>query len=628
MKIDALSAARVTLAAVPLYAQGLVGGTRVRVMFDRTAVTARTNGTDIILPALPLPRSAEDVEGALNLATKVQGFIPHEVAHCRFTDFDSIAARFPNGLVSPRDHLVKSLENVIEDARIEKQLIGLYPGTRGQIDDMCELLSKEGWFSPCEQEAEPAKILTSYALYTVRGLIRGQGMFDQLALESRPAVVARFGEGFTTRLDVLLENRAPKCTSTADVLQLADVIVDVLEDEEKKAEEESNASSDDSTGGDSNQAQGDGQQDDGDGDDQAGNGSGGDQTSDGDKADAAGDGAGGAGGDAGDAGDADGIESGTAGTTPSPQDILDAIKSARDGAEMHGEKDLGDVASAAIQAQVDAAVQQALDDEEDSRLEYVRDSDASMKNIDVEGNPNRPRTDGSFDPSQANRLTQRITALMRNELQVLQRERTLETHRSGTLNQRRLSRADSGDRRLFISTTEKKQLNTAVFILEDISGSMKGDRIRLASNACFAGASSMNALKGVTTAVGTFPGYSLALRFGERAQAKKDHFALKDEGSTPMAEGILWAARQLVSRKEDRKILIVATDGEPDCKGSAAAQIAAVEAMGIEVHGLGILHAGVTTLFRKNAVIRSIDELPHAMVSMVRGSIRSQLIAA
>ena len=624
MKMDALSAARVTLAAVPLYAQGLVGATRVRVIFDRSAVTARTNGTDIILPALPLPRNAEDVEGALNLAKKVQGFIPHEVAHCRFTDFESIAERFPQGLVSPRDHLVKSLENVIEDARIEKKLIALYPGTRGQIDDMCELLSKEGWFNPCEQDAEPARILTSYALYTVRGLIRGQAMFDQLALESRPAVVARFGEGFTTRLDVLLENRAPKCTSTADVLQLADVIVDVLEDEEKKAEEESNANSDDSTGGDSNQAQGDGQQDDGDGDDQAGSGSGGDQTSEGAIADAAGDGAGGAGGDAG---DVDGTESGAAGTTPSAQDILDAIKAARDGAEMHGEKDLGDVASAAIQAQVEAAVQRALDDEDD-RLEYVRDSNASMKTIDVEGNPNRPRTEGSFDPSQANRLTQRITALMRNELQVLQRERTLETHRSGALNQRRLSRADSGDRRLFISTTEKKKLNTAVFILEDISGSMKGDRIKLASNACFAGASSMNALKGVTTAVGTFPGYSLALRFGERAQAKKDHFALKDEGSTPMAEGILWAARQLVSRKEDRKILIVATDGDPDCKVSAAAQIAAVEAMGIEVHGLGILHTGVTKLFKKNAVIRSIDELPHAMVSMVRGSIRSQLIAA
>lgn len=616
MKIDALSAARGTLAAVPLFAQGLVGGTPVRVMFDKTAETARTNGSDIIIPALPLPSGASDVEGAVKLAVKVQGFIPHEVSHCLFTDFEALKARFPKGLKSPRDHLVKSLENAIEDPRIEKKLITRFPGTREQIDDMCELLAKEDWFGPCQQDWEPAQILTSYAMYSVRGSLRGQDMFDQLSLESRPAVVARFGEGFTTRLDVLLENRAQKCMSTGDVLLLADAIVDVLEEEEQKADEESKAQSGDSRRDDQQQAPGGGQQDDGDGDDQAGNGSGDDQAlADGDAGDA------GAGGAGGDAGDAEGDGSGAAGTTPSPQDILDAIKAARDGAEQHGVKDLGDVVSAAIQDQIDK-------NEKGDVAGYVQDAESSMRNVDVDGNPNRPRTDGSFDPNQANRYTQRIRALMKNELQALQQERTLETHRSGTLNQRRLSRADSGDRRLFITTTERKKLNTAVFILEDISGSMGGAKIQLASNACFAGASSLNSLKGVSTAVGTFPGFSLALRFGERAMAKKDHFALTHTGSTPMAEGILWAARQLISRKEDRKILIVATDGEPDCRASAAAQIAAVEAMGIEVLGLGILHPSVTTLFQKNAVIQSIEELPQAMVNMVRGSIRSQLMAS
>lgn len=614
MKIDALSAARRTLAAVPLFAQGLVGGTVVRVMFDKTAETARTNGSDIIIPALPLPSGADDVEGAVKLSVKVQGFIPHEVGHCLFTDYEALKARFPKGLKSPRDHLVKSLENAIEDSRMEKKLIARFPGTRAQIDEMCELLAQEDWFGPCRQDWEPAQILTSYAMYSVRGSLRGQDMFDQLSLESRQAVVARFGEGFTTRLDVLLDNRVPKCMSTGDVLLLADAIVEVLEEEEQKAEEESKAHSDDSTGGDQQQAPGGGQTD--DGDDQAGSGSGDDQ------AGAAGD-AGDAGvvGAGGDAGGAKGDVSGAVGTTPSPQDILDAIKAARDGAEQHGVKDLGDVVSAAIQDQIE-------ENEKGKVAGYVQDSESSMRNIDVDGNPNRPRTNGSFDPNQANRYTQRIKALMKNELQALQREQTLETHRSGTINQRRLSRADSGDRRLFITTTERKKLNTAVFILEDISGSMGGAKIQLASNACFAGASSLNSLKGVSTAVGTFPGYSLALRFGERALAKKDHFALTQTGSTPMAEGILWAARQLVSRKEDRKILIVATDGDPDCRASAAAQIAAVEAMGIEVLGLGILHSGVTTLFKKNAVIQSIEELPQAMVNMVRGSIRSQLMAA
>src|SRR5690606_39369510 len=136
-------------------------------------------------------------------------------------------------------------------------------------------------FPACELEFQAAKIVSAYTLYTVRGLIRGQSMFGRLALDSRPELVARFGEGFATRLDVLLDNRAPKCSFTGDVLQLADAIVDVLEDEESKAKEQSKADSDDSKGGDSKQSDQAGandQQGNADGDDQAGSGQGGDQS--------------------------------------------------------------------------------------------------------------------------------------------------------------------------------------------------------------------------------------------------------------------------------------------------------------------------------------------------------------
>ena len=69
-------------------------------------------------------------------------------------------------------------------------------------------------------------------------------------------------------------------------------------------------------------------------------------------------------------------------------------------------------------------------------------------------------------------------------------------------------------------------------------------------------------------------------------------------------ESLLWAAKRLLKRPEDRKILIVQSDGFPNCpvlpgesrlalSEHLSAVVPRVEATGIEVIGIGIMDDAV-----------------------------------
>ena len=73
--------------------------------------------------------------------------------------------------------------------------------------------------------------------------------------------------------------------------------------------------------------------------------------------------------------------------------------------------------------------------------------------------------------------------------------------------------------------------------------------------------------------------------------------------------GALWfAAADLMARREERKVLITLTDGEPDEWDSAADIIAKASAAGIELIGIGI-QQDVSRLFPVAIQIQSVDDL-------------------
>ena len=77
--------------------------------------------------------------------------------------------------------------------------------------------------------------------------------------------------------------------------------------------------------------------------------------------------------------------------------------------------------------------------------------------------------------------------------------------------------------------------------------------------------------------------------------------------------GALWyAAADLVSRREARKVLITLTDGQPDDRASAADLVARATASGLEMIGVGIAN-GVEWLFPVAIRIDAIADLKQAL---------------
>lgn len=77
---------------------------------------ACTDGKTIYLPRLPLDTDS-------TLLSLAKGFLDHEAAHIRHTDFAALkAAKF-----TPFE---KHIWNIIEDWRVENQLIRIFPGCR------------------------------------------------------------------------------------------------------------------------------------------------------------------------------------------------------------------------------------------------------------------------------------------------------------------------------------------------------------------------------------------------------------------------------------------------------------------------------------------------------------------
>ncbi len=74
--------------------------------------------------------------------------------------------------------------------------------------------------------------------------------------------------------------------------------------------------------------------------------------------------------------------------------------------------------------------------------------------------------------------------------------------------------------------------------------------------------------------------------------------------------------------KENRKIILVVTDGEPDSMMSATQALDQGRRAGFEIYGLGIVSQSVSDLMpSKSKVVSSMSELPGAMFSLLEAAV-------
>ena len=233
-------------------------------------------------------------------------------------------------------------------------------------------------------------------------------------------------------------------------------------------------------------------------------------------------------------------------------------------------------------------------------------------------------------PLPANQKLQALQAsiALRTRLQGFlqaQTQRRCSIGRRGTLHANSLHRLQVGNARVFQKESLQLGLNTAVHILLDVSGSMAGVPINLANRACFAVATALNHIRGVNPAVTAFPAVSATnsvfpiMRHG---QPLPDMFEIRASGGTPLAGAMWWVLQTMLHIKEQRKMILIITDGMPDNQLAANNAIGVAQKLGFEVYGLGIRDEHIIRLLpHTSKVVNDLPDLVPAMFAMLQAAL-------
>ena len=101
-----------------------------------------------------------------------------------------------------------------------------------------------------------------------------------------------------------------------------------------------------------------------------------------------------------------------------------------------------------------------------------------------------------------------------------------------------------------------------------------------------------------------------------------NQFGVEGIGGTPLAPALWWVAQTLYAQKEERKIVILITDGRPDNVPGCHAAFGKMRALGMEVCGIGIrLPLILTLLPRTSKVIFDLSELAPAIFGLLQAAL-------
>ena len=193
---------------LPLLASVL--GDRYGVQVQIGGHEACTNGKIIRIPSLPIDCG----KTALALA---KGYIDHESAHIRHSDFGVI--RQP-GL----DKSTLYLCNAIEDWRVERRISAIYPGCRQNLDWLIRRFFVEEEDARAGEKS-PALGVLSYVLLTVRSW----DVTEVNGPRTRTrAQVEKAYPGLAEKLDAVLDRVRYDCPDTADALEAARKLVEII----------------------------------------------------------------------------------------------------------------------------------------------------------------------------------------------------------------------------------------------------------------------------------------------------------------------------------------------------------------------------------------------------------------
>jgi cobaltochelatase CobT len=199
----------------------------------------------------------------------------------------------------------------------------------------------------------------------------------------------------------------------------------------------------------------------------------------------------------------------------------------------------------------------------------------------------------------------RLSARLQGLVQASRMDRPRPVRSGRRLDTRKLHRVAVADARIFARRSHRIAPNTAVHLLVDLSGSMHATvhrrdgtqttRAGSALESALALALALDGIPGVMVAVTAFPGLAgtpdrvtRMVRHDQSLKARAGTFVQAPRGGTPMAQALWYAAADLLGCREERRMLVVLTDGEPDDAAEVLRLLGLCRQAGIETVGFGI----------------------------------------
>jgi cobalamin biosynthesis protein CobT len=215
----------------------------------------------------------------------------------------------------------------------------------------------------------------------------------------------------------------------------------------------------------------------------------------------------------------------------------------------------------------------------------------------------------------------------------------------GQLDDRVLAKVGLGSKRLFRKRIPQEQIDTAMTLLMDLSGSMTGSKSTLAIQTALIYSEVLESLDvpheilGFTTDswnsdhVGgfnrTIPLHHIIFKtFDEKMGVVRNRLA--SALTTSMrhnvdGEAVQWAGARISERKERRKIIMVLSDGYPEdgnwnsrLKAHLKKAVKEVESKGIGCIGVGMMSDAVEDFYRDSVVCDSLNAVPGAVLDKLK----------
>lgn len=632
----------------------------------QTGTGAYVKAKDGIPTLVNIPYIPDNASDELILA--INGFLDHEVAHILFTDFSpDIAKSMPSKVAF-------SILNILEDCRIEACMQKRFAGSAMNLDGVREFLVEKHMIPEFEKAlaSENPKMIMSSLMVSAMRAWAGQDAF------------VKFMKDKWHHLDDLserLKDEIPKIatlTSTRDAAKLATKIFELMSESEPADEpdkSESESEEEVEKPGKADESEGSGEEkstkkkkpdleskEEAESDPSS---SVEDESEDSDEED----------GDDSDSEDPDDVEE-----DPDESDTDSEIGGGEFDAEDGDDSDEsggspsadsgGKFSDLDFDGDVSKAISKAISKE---TLKEARDSKYRIFSTDFDTveplvvlrhHEEEARKAALNMQSDVMHITGPLQKTLERMIKAKTKVRNIPGKRSGSVNPSSLFRLKTGDDRVFRQKDMGISNDVAVSILIDCSGSMSGNKIRLAMLSAFAICDVLSRTGITCEAIGFTTHSRRESEMGRKidsalkADENGSHFYSRTEAlNMPIfksfkegfvatqkmrlaygsaygvalknnvdGECLRIAARRLVSNTSEKgKQLIVLSDGLPEACGNRAHivrdlkdAVSDVEKMGVSVMGIGIDDYSVKDYYKKNAVISNIDELPSAIMKELK----------